>query len=175
MKKFNDIFSVDSSTGGGKRLIKKIINKYRLGNEYKEIKENIENKGGSSTDVVYYIKKDLSVSYDDIEDLYNIPSLNVYCKYRDASGSYYYCYDMPYVIVGPNLVSFDQVIAISLTPFKIVIHDEYNNIKLSTNFDGNIESVLSVVPNFPIKDFYKDFRISTKEEIEKVMDELRNQ
>lgn len=48
MKKFNDIFSIDSSTGGGKRLIKNIINKYRLGNEYKEIKENIENKGSSN-------------------------------------------------------------------------------------------------------------------------------
>ena len=47
MKKFNDIFSIDSSTRGSKKLIKKIINKYRLGNEYKEIKENIENKGSS--------------------------------------------------------------------------------------------------------------------------------
>lgn len=55
MKKFNDIFSIDSSTGGGKRLIKNIINKYRLGNEYKEIKENIENKGSSKDDYEYYI------------------------------------------------------------------------------------------------------------------------
>lgn len=53
--KFNDIFSIDSSTGGGKRLIKNIINKYRLGNEYKEIKENIENKNvSSSSDMEYY-------------------------------------------------------------------------------------------------------------------------
>lgn len=35
---------------GGKRLIKKLINKYRLGNEYKEIKNKVENSSSSGGD-----------------------------------------------------------------------------------------------------------------------------
>lgn len=40
--KLSDIFSVNTSNSGGKKLFKKIINKYNLGTEYKKLSEGIK-------------------------------------------------------------------------------------------------------------------------------------
>lgn len=40
--KLNNIFSVNTSNSGGKKLFKKIINKYNLGTEYKKLSEGIK-------------------------------------------------------------------------------------------------------------------------------------
>jgi len=83
--------------GGGKRLIKKIINKYRLGNEYKEIKENIENKGssGGSSSFKYESAKviwEIDYNNPNKELLYTmclylslIPIYAIYSRHMDAS------------------------------------------------------------------------------------------
>lgn len=92
--------------GGGKRLIKKIINKYRLGNEYKEIKENIENKGSSGGNCeekewIYY-KLNRESNKDMFEDIliyfYDLymavgenpvtETINVYSRYGGNGGIY---------------------------------------------------------------------------------------
>lgn len=84
--------------GGSKRLIKKIINKYRLGNEYKEIKENIENKGssGGSSSFKYESAKIIwEIDYPNAnkELLANmltaisaVPIYAVYSEYTDMGG-----------------------------------------------------------------------------------------
>lgn len=172
MKKFNDIFSIDSSTGGGKRLIKKIINKYRLGNEYKEIKENIENKGGSSNDAVYYKAiKEFSTGntlFNMIMSFTQLLNINEYSHDFDY-GSYILRYDMA---LSDKVKNTKRIFGIVTRPGKINMSGQ----ELAIN---SLEELFSV-PEFSqsgniVEEFYNTFELSTKEEIEKVMDELINQ
>ena len=54
--KLSNIFNIDTSNGGGIKLFKKIIDRYNLGNEYKDLKTNVENcsSGGGSSKIKYY-------------------------------------------------------------------------------------------------------------------------
>lgn len=157
---------------GGKRLIKKIINKYRLGNEYKEIKENIENKGGSSNDAVYYkaIKEcytgDPAVNM--IVSFTQMLSINEYSHDFDFGG-YIVRYDMP---LSDKIKNTKRIFGIVIRACKVNINGQ----KFAFN---SVEEVFSH-PNFSqtgdvIGEFYNNFELSTKEEIEKYMNEQINQ
>ena len=164
--------------GGGKRLIKKIINKYRLGNEYKEIKENIENKGGSSNgnEVWYRIKNYKEVdNYQSsevdliIDTLQNSDTLNVVGYYYDS-----------------NYANYIKGYAIPIRPKKFNNYDLYGFALFESKFDMNgqmfiikgdfKDMIITSDPNHPILILMDKYcELSTKEEIEKYMNEQINQ
>lgn len=158
MKKFNDIFSIDSSTGGGKRLIKNIINKYRLGNEYKEIKENIENKGssGESSDTnVEYFKW----SRGDFRNL--LPIVAAWCDIiLTTDGNKTILCGAYYTIYTPGTFDIAYVFRITF-PIKMTIPDvgdvSFNNLIELSNFQNNFLQYCDIV---------------TKEDFDRAYDEL---
>ena len=171
MKKFNDIFSIDFSTGGGKRLIKNIINKYRLGNEYKEIKENIENKGGSSNDAVYYkaIKENNNEELEDLlKNFVSQITIGVYfCEW--GYGGILYTWNGPFnTKTYPNR----NIFGISMMPVKV--SNSINNMEVHS-FEDLFEQLKDLPNGKEMKElFYQYFELSTKEEIEKYMNEQTN-
>lgn len=157
---------------GGKRLIKNIINKYRLGNEYKEIKENIENKGGSSDNGVYYkaIKEFYTGNafFNMIMSFTQLLSVNEYSHDFDYE-SYILRYDMP---LSDKIRNTKVILGIVVRPSKVNLSGQ--------KFSFNSFEELFSMPEFSqsgnlIETFYNTFELSTKEEIEKYMNELYNQ
>lgn len=160
--------------GGGKRLIKKIINKYRLGNEYKEIKENIENKGGSSNgnEVWYRIKNYKEVdNYQSsevdliIDVLQNSDTLNVVGYYYDR-----------------NYANYIKGYALPIRPKKFNNYDLYGFALFESKWDMNgqmfiikgdfKDMIITNDPNHPMLILMDKYcELSTKEEIEKYMNE----